>query len=88
MTDEKGIWIIEATKEKLQKAIEEVDNGLDALQNDLPDTCFTKNPAFPVTRMIPNYGVLTVYTKKITSMIEELQTGTKQTYSRPPTGAW
>eukprot|EP00957_Ditylum_brightwellii_P112578 8581901-Ditylum_brightwellii.AAC.1 len=68
--------------------MEEVDYGLDALQNVLPDTPFTKNPAFPVPRIIPNYDVLTVYTKKITSTIEKLPTGTKQTYSCTPTGAW
>eukprot|EP00957_Ditylum_brightwellii_P039750 3008949-Ditylum_brightwellii.AAC.1 len=68
--------------------MEEVDDGLDALQNVLPDTHFIKNPAFPVPRIIPNYSVSTAYTKKITSTIEELPSRTKQTYSHPPSGAW
>eukprot|EP00957_Ditylum_brightwellii_P161425 12291012-Ditylum_brightwellii.AAC.1 len=37
--------------------MEEVDDGLDALQNVLPDTHFIKNPAFSVPHIIPNYGV-------------------------------
>eukprot|EP00957_Ditylum_brightwellii_P124150 9463904-Ditylum_brightwellii.AAC.1 len=68
--------------------MEEVDDGLDTLQNVLHNTHFIKNPAFPVMCIIPNYEVSTVYTKKITSNIKELPIRTKQTYSRPPTGAW
>eukprot|EP00957_Ditylum_brightwellii_P197001 15008691-Ditylum_brightwellii.AAC.1 len=68
--------------------MEEVDDGLGALQNVLPDTHFAKNPAFSVPHIIPNYGMSTAYTKKITSTIKELPSGTKQTYSRPPSGAW
>eukprot|EP00957_Ditylum_brightwellii_P087058 6626759-Ditylum_brightwellii.AAC.1 len=68
--------------------MEEVDDGLDALQNVLPDTHFIKNPAFSVPCIIPNYGVSTAYTKKITNTIEELLSRTKQTYSCPPSGAW
>eukprot|EP00957_Ditylum_brightwellii_P025970 1963707-Ditylum_brightwellii.AAC.1 len=68
--------------------MKEVDDGLDALQNVLPDTHFTKNPAFPVPHIIPNYGISTAYTKEITSTIKELPSRTKQTYSCPPSGAW
>eukprot|EP00957_Ditylum_brightwellii_P031567 2393599-Ditylum_brightwellii.AAC.1 len=68
--------------------MEEVDDGLDSLQNVLPDTHFIKNPAFPVPRIIPTYGVSTTYTKKITSTIKKLPSETKQTYSCPSSGAW
>eukprot|EP00957_Ditylum_brightwellii_P170540 12982000-Ditylum_brightwellii.AAC.1 len=68
--------------------MEEVDDGLYTLQNVLPDTHFIKNPAFSVPNIIPNYGVSTAYTKKITRMIKELPCETKQTYSHPPSGAW
>eukprot|EP00957_Ditylum_brightwellii_P156343 11900410-Ditylum_brightwellii.AAC.1 len=51
-TDEKGIWTIEITKEDLQLAMQDISLDLEVLQTVLPDEFFTKNPAFPVPRIM------------------------------------
>eukprot|EP00957_Ditylum_brightwellii_P160301 12202806-Ditylum_brightwellii.AAC.1 len=53
MADEKGIWTIETTKEKLQKAMGEVDDGLDTLQNVIPDIHFIRLQHFQSHALFP-----------------------------------
>eukprot|EP00957_Ditylum_brightwellii_P191696 14593680-Ditylum_brightwellii.AAC.1 len=87
-TEEKGMSAIEITKENLQQAIKEIDLDLEVLQKLLPDEFFTKNPAFPVPCIIPNYGVLQNDADKIIYNVADNLEQTEKNYNCLPKGAW
>eukprot|EP00957_Ditylum_brightwellii_P121289 9250077-Ditylum_brightwellii.AAC.1 len=45
-TNKKGIWTVETANENIHIAMQEVDIGLEALQNVLPDLHFIKSQCF------------------------------------------
>eukprot|EP00957_Ditylum_brightwellii_P138224 10536412-Ditylum_brightwellii.AAC.1 len=85
--DEKGIWMVETTKENIHKAMQKVDKELEVLKAALPGMHFVKNSAFPVPLLIPNYGVSQAYTTQITSNVVEKIDESEKGYYRPPMGA-
>eukprot|EP00957_Ditylum_brightwellii_P007079 536471-Ditylum_brightwellii.AAC.1 len=68
--------------------MQEVDVGLEVLQDALLADHFKKNPVFHVPRLLPNYGVSQEYTTRITSNVMYEVKGNEKGYYRPPKGAW
>eukprot|EP00957_Ditylum_brightwellii_P063905 4848498-Ditylum_brightwellii.AAC.1 len=87
-TEEKGIWTVKTTKDNLQRAIKEIDLDLKVLQMEFPDKFFTKNPAFPVPRIIPSYGASQNYASKTIYNVADNLEQTEKTYNHLPKGAW
>eukprot|EP00957_Ditylum_brightwellii_P165660 12611207-Ditylum_brightwellii.AAC.1 len=87
-TEEKGIWTLEKTNDNLQQSIIEIDLDLKVLQTMLPDEFLTKNPVFPVPKIIPSYGVLQNYADKIIYNVADNLEQMEKNYNCLPRGAW
>eukprot|EP00957_Ditylum_brightwellii_P132957 10137969-Ditylum_brightwellii.AAC.1 len=68
-TDYKGIWTMKSTAEDLYKRLQDVETSLSVLPSVVLEEYVDKYPAFPVPRVIPQYGNLYKYTTKITSSV-------------------
>eukprot|EP00957_Ditylum_brightwellii_P209384 15361537-Ditylum_brightwellii.AAC.1 len=52
-TDSKGIWTIESTVDDLYRALQDVKTPCKVLPSMVPEQFFSKYPAFPMPRVIP-----------------------------------
>eukprot|EP00957_Ditylum_brightwellii_P174198 13261846-Ditylum_brightwellii.AAC.1 len=87
-TDSKGIWTIESTTEDLYKSLQDVKMSLKVLPSMIPEEFFSKYPAFPTPRVIPQYGNSYKYTTKITASVFHDVNNDDKSYVASPRIAW